>query len=81
MKYETSKYLYDFQQFQTIRSFDEKISIGKVSISETDKKQSNLLNSIFEFNNKARQDQKQTKRKNNTYDSAYALYEGWELTL
>ena len=81
MKYETSKYLYDFQQFQTIRSFGDNICIGKVSISEADKKQSNLLTSILKLNNKARPRSKADKEKNDTYDSAFVLYEGRELTL
>ena len=63
MKYETSKYLYDSQQVQTIRSFGDNIYNGKISISEADKKQHNFLNSILEFNNKARRRLKADKEK------------------
>ena len=34
--YETNKYVYNFQQFKTIRFFDESIHIGKITISKTD---------------------------------------------
>ena len=45
------------------------------------KKQGNLLYSILEFSNKAKLNQKQTQRKKDTFDSAYALYEGRGWTL
>ena len=54
MKYETSKYVYDFQQVQTMRSLGDNIYNGKIIISKVDKKQSSILNSILEFNNRAR---------------------------
>ena len=54
MKYKTSKNLFDFQKFQTIRSFDDSIPNGQITISETDEKQSHLLNNILEFYDKAR---------------------------
>ena len=31
LKYKTNKYLYDFQQFETIRSFDDSIYNSKVN--------------------------------------------------
>ena len=37
-----------------IRSFGESIIDGKITISEADKDQSNLLENIVEFNNKSR---------------------------
>ena len=36
------KYTYDFQQFETIRSFGGNIYIGKVDIDEAEMYQSNL---------------------------------------
>ena len=47
-----------------------------MSLSEADKKQSNLLNSILEFNNKAKPRSKADKEK-----KIYTLYEGRELNL
>ena len=32
LKYEINKYTYDFQQFETIRSFGDSIYTGKISI-------------------------------------------------
>ena len=54
LKYETSKGIYDYQQIKMIRSFGESIIDGKITISEVDKDQSNLLENIVEFNNKSR---------------------------
>ena len=54
LKYETSKGIYDFQQIKMIRPFGESIIDGKITISEADKDQSNLLENIVEFNNKSR---------------------------
>ena len=43
--------------------------------------QSNLLQNMMKFDKKLYQDQKKIREKRNTYKSAYALYEGRELTL
>ena len=34
LKYKANKYLYDFQQFETIRSFGDSIYTGKINIDE-----------------------------------------------
>ena len=34
LKYEVSKYIYDFQPFETIKSFGEDIFCGKITISK-----------------------------------------------
>ena len=62
-KYETSKYKYDFQKLQTIRSFGNNIYDSKVTISEPDQKQSSLLNVILDFDNKAKPRSKADKKK------------------
>ena len=36
LKYETNRYVYDFQQFETIRSFGDSIDTGKISIDEAE---------------------------------------------
>ena len=41
--WKTNKYAYDFQQYGTIRSFDDSIYNGKVSIDEADIDHSSLL--------------------------------------
>ena len=43
LKYKAGKYKYDFQQYETIRSFGESIYSGKISIHEADMDQINLL--------------------------------------
>ena len=61
MVYESSKQVYDFIRFQTIRSFGDSIFTGKITLSEADKKQSNLLDDISNFNNKVRPGSKADK--------------------
>ena len=59
LKYEANKYVYNFQQFETIRSWDDSIFSEKISISQAEEDQSSLLKNIVEFNNKSRPRTKQ----------------------
>ena len=43
LRHEAKKYIYDFQHYETIRSFDESIRTRKVKIVEAEEDQSNLL--------------------------------------
>ena len=52
--FESSRYVYDFRKFREIRSFGDSYFSEKITIGETDKKQSNLLNAVLSFNNKVR---------------------------
>ena len=54
LKYKTKNYTYDFQQYETIRSFGESIYTSKASIVEADEDESNLLKNLVEFNIKSR---------------------------
>ena len=82
LKCKTNKYLFDFQQFETIRSFGNSIYTGKINIDEPEMDQSNLLENIVKFNNKFKPKTKEGKaKKPNTFDSVNAPYEGWELNL
>ena len=54
LKYETKKHIYDFQQYEKIRSFGESIYTGKAKLVEAEEDQSNLLKDIVEFDNKSR---------------------------
>ena len=65
--------MYDFQKLQTIRSFGDIIFNGRLIISESDKKQSNVED-ILKFNDKSRPRSKTDKEKNNALESAKALY-------
>ena len=78
--YKTNNYIYDFQQFETIRSFCDIIYSGKIIIDEPEMDQSNLLKNMAEFNNKTRPKRKKDMEKK-TFDSVSALYEGGKLTL
>ena len=49
LKYESSKYIFDFQKNFTISCFGENTDNGNVIISEADQKKISLLNNIFEF--------------------------------
>ena len=46
--------MYDFQQFETTRSFGDSIYTGKISIDEVEMDQTNLLDNIVNFNNKSK---------------------------
>ena len=61
LKYETNKYMYDFQQSEMIRSFGDSIYAGKISIDEMD--QSNHLENMIEFNDKTRPKKKKEEKK------------------
>ena len=45
--YRTNKSKYDFQQYETLRSFDESIYAGKITVDEVEEDQSNLLKAIY----------------------------------
>ena len=61
--YKLSKYNYDFRNIPAIIYFSGSIFNGKITISEADKKQSNLIKSILQFNDKARLRSKADKDK------------------
>ena len=48
LKCEANKCIYDFEQFETIRSVGDNICIGKICINEAEMDQSNLSNKIRE---------------------------------
>ena len=63
-KHEAGKYKYDFQQYETIRSFGESIYAGKINIHEAEMDETNLLENVVKFNNKSRAKTKEGKNKN-----------------
>ena len=72
------KNIYDFQQYETITSFDDSIFTHKANIEHeaNEEHQSNLLNNIVEFNNKSGSISKEGKEKRrDTHKKTYALYE------
>ena len=62
-------------QSQTIRFFEDSIFSDKITLSETDKKQTNLLENILRFNSKLR------PRSKDTFGKVTALHESRKLTL
>ena len=54
LKYETTKYVYDFQQYDIIRSFGDSIYSGKINIDEAAIDQSNLLKNWDNFREKSK---------------------------
>ena len=54
LKYETKTYIYNFQQYDTIRSFDDNIYNDKINIDEDEMDQTNLFKNWKEFNEKSR---------------------------
>ena len=82
LKNETQKYRSDFQQFKTVRSFDDSIYNGKINIKEAEKKQNNRFESIVSFNNKSGPKSKTDKEnKQITLDNINAFWKAQELIL
>ena len=75
--YKANKYLYSFQQFETIRSFSDSIYTGKTNKNEGEMDQGNLLENIGNFANKSKPKTKEGKdKKQNTFDTVNSLYKG-----
>ena len=49
LKQESNRYIFNFQQFETIRSFVDSIYTGKISIYESEMDQTNLSCNICIF--------------------------------
>ena len=82
LMYKTNQYEYDFQQYETIRSFSESIYFAKITTDKAEEDQRNLLKDIIEFNEKSRPRAKEEQdKKRDTYETVYALYEGREIFL
>ena len=54
LRYETKSSVYDFQQYDTIRSFCDKIYTRKISMDEAEMDQINLLKNCKEFSEKSK---------------------------
>ena len=67
LKCKTKNYTYDFQQYETIRSFDESVYTRKAIIAEAEEDQSNLLENLVKFNCKSGPKKKEGKGKKNRY--------------
>ena len=73
------KYIYDFQQHETIRSFGGSIYTGKINIDEAITDLSNLLKTLTEFRGRSTPKTSEGKdKKRNTFERVNVLYESWE---
>ena len=80
--YKTNKYVYNFQQFETIKFFAKNIFAGQSTLDNADKYQSNLLHEIFDFNkNMKPRSFRKKKQKEDTLDSINALFQGREMVI
>ena len=71
LKYETKKHIYEFQQYETIRSFGESIyncKVNKFNMDEREMHQSNLLKNMVECNDKSKPGLKKVRKKTNTQE-------------
>ena len=71
LKYETKKHIYEFQQYETLRSFGESIYNGKINkfnMDEREMHQSNLLKNMAECNDKSKPGLKKLRKKTNTWE-------------
>ena len=74
LKYKTKTYIYDFQQYETVRSFGESIYTQNISIVEAQENQSNLLKNIVEFNDKSRPKNKEVEDKKEILIKVHMLF-------
>ena len=63
MIYYSSKEPFDFRIFKTIRSFGDDIYSSRITINEADQEQTDLVEYILSFDNKARLKNKMIKKK------------------
>ena len=52
--YKTNEYTYNFKNFQTIKTFDEDIYDGTITLEEADDQQTDLLAEIISFKKKTK---------------------------
>ena len=63
MIYYSSKEPLNFKTFKTVRSLGENIYSSKITMDEADEEQSDLIEYILNFNNKARPKNRHDKKK------------------
>ena len=63
LKHKTNKYLYNFQQFETIRFFGDSIYTGKINMDEPEIDQTNLSEIMVKLNNKSKPKTKEGQNK------------------
>ena len=66
--------MYNFRQYETIRSFGDKIYTSNINIDEAEMDESNLLKNVIEFNNKSRPRTIEGKDKKEILTKVYTLF-------
>ena len=79
MIFKGNKYKYDFQQYETIRYFGERIYTGKIKIDEAKINQRNLLKNLVEFNNKSIPRTIEGKDKKEILMKVHMLFMKWKI--
>ena len=80
--YRASEYTYSFRNFRTIRTFGSDIYECKITLKEADEDQSNLLNEIRNFRDKARpQNDKKKQEEEIVVKNLYNFFEAREIIL
>ena len=80
--YKTDRYVYNFQKFETIRSFSKNIFAGKITLGNSNKDQSDLLNNFIDFNKRTKlRDIEKVKLKQDATESLNALYKSRKVIL
>ena len=60
--YEINKYVHNFQQYERITSIAKNILGGKITLDDTDKDQSDLLNELVDFQKEAKPRNKKKRK-------------------
>ena len=78
LKFETNRYNYGFQQYETIRSSGDSMYNGKIRVDEAEMDQTNLLEYMIKFDHKSwlRSKEDKEKKNQNTFHSVNASYKG-----
>ena len=63
LRYESDKYIFDFHQYDTIRSFGDNIFTDKINIDEAEMDQTNLLKNWEQFSENSKPRTKKDKDK------------------
>ena len=63
LKYKATKYVHDFQPFETIKYFSGSIYTGKINTDEAEMDQTNQLENMIKLNNKSIPRQKKIRMK------------------
>ena len=80
--YKSSEYTYNFQNFQTIRTFGRDIYNGEITLTEAEEDQTSLLAEVINFKNKTKpRDRKKKQQKKDVLENLHNFFDGREKVL